>query len=444
LIIRRILVVACIALCVCGMAWAVSAQDSTRPAPPPTVAPPTPDAVETAIAILERAERNNDRAIEQANNTLNTANGFLSFVQAVTSVAAIFAAIAGYVGFVRLQTLEKKVSQATEAFETEIKQKRTELETLRREVELRLDTLRDELRQSAQKIREDNDKSTQEQSRHNANANTALALLPLGERQYRAQDYQGAISTYQRALDLDRQNPITHYRLAYVYTQAAMLDEALPNLQRALEITPDFAPALANMGYIYRRKAEKQPVGLERDTMMNEAEKCLLRALTLSPKLIDEDGESWWGSLGGLYRRRHQIDEALHAYRQAAEVTPYSSYPYTNLALLYLEKQDREQMLQTYRRVEYLAARLVNAQVDNYWAYSDLLVARMALGKYDEASITLETIVNTPSISSPYMIETLIDTLIRLQKVMSEEERAQMQRVIQYLQNHPRVQQTKG
>ncbi|MBK9751093.1 MAG: tetratricopeptide repeat protein [Chloroflexi bacterium] len=256
--------------------------------------------------------------------------------------------------------------------------------------------------------------SLERQRKATEQATLALSLLPLGERQYRAQDLQGAADTYMRALKLDEDNPLIHYRLGYVYVQSGQLSDAERHLQQALSIDPEFHLAMAALGYVYRRIGDKLPEGLERDEMLNKAEAHLIKALRLSPKLVDDDSESWWGSLGGLYRRRGQIDQAIYAYEQAAKVTPHSSYPFSNLAMLYMGRHNREQMLQTFRRVERLARGEVQAEVDNYWAYADLLTSRLALGKIDEAEDALTSVFDLASASSPYALEALVDTLTRL------------------------------
>jgi tetratricopeptide (TPR) repeat protein len=89
--------------------------------------------------------------------------------------------------------------------------------------------------------------------------------------------------------------------------------------------------------------------------------------------LVDDDGEAWWGSLGGLYRRRGQTEQAIKAYERAAEVTPHSSYPFSNLAMLYMRTKDHESMMKMFKRVERIAHAETQAEVDTYWAYADLL-----------------------------------------------------------------------
>jgi len=421
---RRILCVGILLLAIGLAAAMVNAQEAT---PEPT-SNPVIEAAEAAAARAEHAADEAERSAGEAARYANDGSNFLGIFESVGTAIGVFtgavipflAIVAGFVGLNRLNSAQNELEEARERFEKEISARQAELVKLRDELEASADQLRLELKQTGSEQREDSAKAT-----------LALALLPLGERQYRAQDYKGALDTYQRALELDNDNPVTHYRMGYVYTQSGELEEAVQHLTRSLEIAPDFAPALAALGYVYRRIGEKMAKGIDRDSMLNQAESKLLQALKISPKLIDDDGESWWGSLGGLYRRRGQIDEAIAAYSQAAEVTPHSSYPFSNLALLYIQKSDREGMLRTYKRVERLAAGEVQAEVDNYWAYADLVVARLALGK--SVDDILDTAIGTAPVDSPYTLDSLLDTLGRLSGVLNPDEQVPVKRVMTHI-----------
>lgn len=390
------------------------AQDVT-PTPFPTIAVPQqfamPDALATqvfenaekAANAAEDSQRYAEEAASQVSTQLDTANDLLGLFQNVTAVSGILipllALVGALVGINRLNEAQKELEDAKNRLEQEMSEKRDEL----------------------QRVREDLEVSARLQRENAAKTNLALSLLPLGERQYRAQDYTGAISTYRRALELDPDSVVTHYRLGYVYTQSGSLEEAQNHLTRALEIEPDFGPALACLGYVNRRIGEKMPQGIEREQKLNYAESLLLEALAASPKLIDEDGEAWWGSLGGLYRRRGQINEAINAYAKAAEATPHSSYAHSNLALLYAQVRDVEQMLRTYERVEQLAWGEVQGKIDNYWGFADLLTARLALGKVQGAEEALVAVFRTAPVESPYAFESLLDTLKRLQLALGDD-----------------------
>ncbi len=400
----------------------IMAQED-QPAPPVETDDPALRAEEAALRaeeILAEAEAvlEETRIIkEEAGNAFETASSMFGLFEAMSGavglVVPFLAVVAGLLGLGRLENAQNELRKAREQFEEDIRLK-----------EGQLDKLREELQASAAEQREIAGK-----------ASLALALLPLGERQYRAQDYKGALDTYERALRLDPNNPIIHYRMGYVFTQSGELERAEYHFTTSLELDPEFSPSRVARGYVYRRMGDKlQSDNIERDIMYNKAEENFLHGLREATKLIDEDGESWWGALGGLYRRRGQISQAIMAYRRGAEVTPHSSYPFSNLALLYMQTRDRDQMLDTYKRVEQLAWNEVQADVDNYWAYADLIVSRLALGKVKQTEDILETALSTAPVDSPYALESLLETLQRLAEVVDPRDRAPIEHVVSYIE----------
>ena len=398
-----------------AVVFVTAGQEETSPEPDAPTAAELQQLVEQAQEAAERAEEaagDAEVAVERADTALNHANDLFGLFEAMSGavglVVPILAIVAGVIGFRRLENANNELREAREKFERELEQRNVQLDALNRELE-----------ETAQKQREEATK-----------ASLALALLQLGERQFKAQDYQGALDTYSRALSLDSHNPITHYRMAYVYVHSDQFENAEHHLERSLELDPQFMPAVATRGYVYRRMGDRMEPGLEQDIMYNRAEENFLSALKVYPKLIDEDGESWWGSLGGLYRRRGQIDQAIYAYEQCAAAVPRSSYAYSNLALLYGQKQQLDKMIDTYAKVEKLAYSEIQADVDNYWAYADLVTARIAQGKVEETWAILDTAVNTAPIDSPYTLNILIDTLERLKNTLGPQSAERIDPVI--------------
>lgn len=247
-----------------------------------------------------------------------------------------------------------------------------------------------------------------------------MSLLPLGDRQYRAKDLAGARETYERALRLSPHNPAILYRMGYIQCQRGELAEAEAYLTQSLDVDPSFRPALATQGMVLRRRGEILPAGKERDAQLREAESRLRQALEGAPRLLDEDGESWWCTLGGLYRVQNRIDLAADAYQQAARITPYSSYPLGNLALYRGLKGDYDGMIQTYREVERLARMQAQANPEDYWAYADLLVARLALGKIQEAESILNVVLDIMPEEMVYAGPSLLAILERLLALVPE------------------------
>lgn len=407
--------------------WAQGGDD----APPPPV-PDLEARIDELETLLERAEDAANRAEdaastsaeaeEAAGGAVDLAFNLLGLFEAMSFIVTIVGGAAAIFGVTRLVQAQSQLTEARKEVEEELRlyRERFEQEIVQREQQL------DALRQNLEGIADN-------QRRATSNALLAQAFLPLAERQYRAQDYPGALDTYHRSLELAPNNPVIHYRLGYVYTQSGDLNQAEHHYQQAMTLAEDFAPAIAGLGFVTRRLAERMPEGMEKQQAFNRAEELLLRALTISPNLVDDDGESWWGVLGGLYRRRDQIDQAIHAYDQATKVTPHSSYGFGNLALLYLRKHNREEMVKTYARVERLAAAEAAAEVDNYWGHADLLVARVALGKFKEAWDVLPTTLEISPPDSPYTLNGLVETLQNLEAVLEPEKTPKINEMIDHI-----------
>lgn len=412
----------------------VAAQTPDAPVTPADAALRAEAAAQNAESAAQNAQdaaENAQAAADAGAQAVDYAFNLLGLFEALGIVITVVGGVAGLVGFSQLLSARRELTAARERIEQEIDQYKQQVATEISHREAELDALRDTLRQEA-----DNER------RLTSNALLANALLPIGERQYKTGDYEGALNTYNRALELDPQNPVVHQRIGYVYTHSGQLEQADYHYQCAIDREPDFAPALAGLGFVYRRMAEKLPdSSIERTQLMNRAEDYLLQGLKISPKLVDDDGESWWGVLGGLYKRRGQIDDAINAYRRAMEVTPQSSYGAGNLAMLYMRKNDRERMLETYKQVERIAEKEADQEQGNFWGYADLVVARYALGKVEAAEEALPIALQIAPADSPYMLDGLIDTLQDLMPVLDPAERPAIERAIERIRNHRLAQQ---
>jgi tetratricopeptide (TPR) repeat protein len=381
--------------------------------------------------------RESDFILDRAEQAVDLAFNLLGMFEALSLAITIGGVIITVFGLNRFSTASNELEEARKLVERELEDARNRFESAIVQREAELNVMRKELEQEVQDDRQ-----------RTADALLANALIPLGERQYKTSDYKGALSTYERALELDPLNPVINQRLGYVYTQTGDLEKAKMHYERAIEREKDFAPALAGLGYVYRRFGENIGAELnkgsftedirlhktiERDQMLNRSEDLLLQALDLSPKLVDDDGESYWGILGGLYKRRGQIDQAIDAYKKVTEVTPQSSYGYGNLALLYQKKNDRAAMIKTYERVEQIASKEAVAEAGNFWGYSDLIVSSFATGKMEQAKNALPIAISIAPMDSPYMLQGLTDTLRELENFLEAEKLPEIEEAIAVL-----------
>jgi len=220
-----------------------------------------------------------------------------------------------------------------------------------------------------------------------------LRLMQLAQDQYQHNDYHNALDTLEEALRLARANLMddVHFEFARVYLRLDDLDAAEDHLNKALQLNPKHVRALIASGDLYREKSKQATEPGEKKMWLTKAEGQFQSALNERKDLLDGSGESVWASLGGILRRKDQIDEAIAAYREAAAVKR-SSYPYVNLGLLYMQKNDFVHMRENFGLVELFAQSRVNQNAGDEWAHNDLFTARVVLGKVDEARASLSYI----------------------------------------------------
>lgn len=362
---------------------------------------------------IAQAQDPNTVILEQSVAILNSVQTTMIIVVLIIAVLVL---VGGLVTFMRLRQLDR-IAREQRTKLAEMHALYRELQGARKRTENALNMLSgksDELNNTRFEI----DATLKDAL---ARMTQAVALLPMGETQYRAQDYGGALETYRRAAEMDEGNPLVHYRAGYTATQVNQLDRAMQHLNRALDIDPEFAPALAALGYLYRRLAEVQESDEKARThLLNEAERYLREALTQQRRLLDEDGEAWMGTLAGVYRRRRQFDQAIKVYTEATEITPFASYPYASIALVYADKGDHTQMIKNYERVEWRARNEISARPTNPWGHANLLLARLALGR-DEKLIEEEftlTFLSLPK-DVAFVMMTLVSSLRRLEWALS-------------------------
>src|SRR5690606_5708247 len=146
-------------------------------------------AVEQAQAAAEEARR----YAEDASNYLGIFESVGVAIGVFTGIVVpVLAIIAGFTGLSQLREARRELSDARERMELELQALRDKLAREMQDKQAELDALKKELEDSAHDERVRSDQAT-----------LALSLLPLAERQYRVNDYQGALHTYHRALELD-------------------------------------------------------------------------------------------------------------------------------------------------------------------------------------------------------------------------------------------------
>ena len=339
-----------------------------------------------ALRIDRRYELEVDDGVtsQDAEAILERANEAAAFADSVLSFMEVTAAVIGIIAVIGAWMLRNSIQRSIDESREFIHQTETRLDKREKELNDLEASLTDQLKQGIEQTKKDFGKVQQQAN----DSFRVLSLLVLAEQQVRAHNVDTAIRTLQTAYALDSDSQATNYLLGYLYTLRKRPDEAIERLEHALRQEPGFAPAIAALGLALRRKGDamKAPEQrAERDRLWAEAEAKLLEALSVDSRLTDAEGESYYGTLGGLYRRQQRHQAALEAYEKARHVTPNSSYPINNLAALSKHQGQDDEAARYYQMVLKTAALKLDDDPLDYWTRADYAQARLVLGEPEAA-----------------------------------------------------------
>jgi tetratricopeptide (TPR) repeat protein len=361
-----------------SLAWLpAAAQEPTgTPGPAPT-APSAPSA--SPDDILAAA----NKASADANQAVNLVNSMLSFIQVAGVIGTILAALsAAAFGYTGLRTISE--------YRGELNKARAELDEMRARLEAETAEVRG---QGNRAIR-------------------ALSLMQLGEQQLESRNIKAALRVYREAYDLDPENRAINYFLGELYIQDRDIEKGIHHLELALSGGEDYAPAEAALAYALRLQGDRAKDPNERNLRYSEAENRFLKALKSDPAVRDINGESVYGVLGGLYKRQNRIADAIRCYEEAARITPQSTYPVVNLAMLLFMDGRLDEAKEYFRRSAAMSSRLLEANPADYWTRLDLTTAQLVLGQVDEAKRNLTSATRQLQSVSP--LEIFLGDLHRL------------------------------
>jgi tetratricopeptide (TPR) repeat protein len=259
---------------------------------------------------------------------------------------------------------------------------------------------------------------------------TTAALLNEARREFEANNYGGARQTLELAQTYSHDTLLdnVYYTLALVHSRLSHENEAEEYLQRALQYNPRHVESLIYLGSLHRRQADRTPDVNKREKLLADAETRFREVLDLQPDMLDGEGESVWGSLGGVLKRRGKVDEAILAYTRASNVKR-SSYPYNNLGLLYLEKGDKRRMQENFKLVELFTRNKLLFNPADEWVHNDHFVAKIVLENTKEAEEALSTLL---MIAPEKALHSLNDTLKSLKAVKGFKFKPEVKRYITY------------
>jgi len=322
--------------------------------------------------------------LERANDAVNFTDSVLSFLEGASVVLGAFIALGAWMLRNSVQDQIATIRAENDLTQRRLAEREASLSKLEGDVRKHLD---DALAITQREIEDAGQRADR--------SFRLLNSLVLAEQQVRAHNHASALNILHDAFKLEPDNYAINYLLGYLYSLRREYDRAIQHLEDSLAQEAGFAPAIAALGLALRRKGDSlsaEDERAQRNEYWSQAEMRLLNALRLDPHLTDAEGESYYGSLAGLYRRQGRYADAIDAYRRAEQITPTSSYPLINLASLYWHQGATEQAHAYFERVHDVARLKLDTNPLDNWARADFAQALAALGQRDEALRQFESV----------------------------------------------------
>ena len=155
-----------------------------------------------------------------------------------------------------------------------------------------------------------------------------------GEISLKQGDLYQAEAFYQKALEIEPNDPENHSKLGDISKQRGDLDQAEAFYQQALEIRPNAPQNHYKLGEISRQRGD-----------LNQAEAFYRRALEIGPHSSEN-----YSKLGDISQQRGDLNEAEAFYRRALEIEPNTPAVLSGLGDISQQRGDFNQAVVFYRR----------------------------------------------------------------------------------------------
>jgi protein O-mannosyl-transferase len=271
-------------------------------------------------------------------------------------------------------------------------------------------------------------------------------LLALGVLTWRqGRTYQSEETLWRTTITRNPDAFLAYTRLGYILLQKGQLDEATNQLQKALEIQPDYEGIYNNLGYVFLKKGqadeaieqfrkilESHPnnpgayynlgIAFAQKGQVDEAITQYQKALERQPYYADAHY-----NLGIALAQKGRVDEAIAHYQRALEIQPDDPKVYNNLGIAFAQKGLADQAIAQFRKA-------VAIQPDNPKVYNNLGNAFLHDGRLDEAIVQFRKAV---AIQPDYIDARRNLGLALAQKGLVDEAIAQYQEVLRFKPDDP-------
>ncbi len=237
-------------------------------------------------------------------------------------------------------------------------------------------------------------KLVEEQKQELYKTREALIYMSSGDQLLSQKQVTEALEDFKKAKNLLPKDPHLNYVLSNYFLDVGDYNTAIAALNDAqFRDVVDQAKVQRKLGLAYRHRWED----LKRDQDFDLALQYLKDAAISNP-----NDSKTFTLLGGLYRRKHEYDEALHWYDRARHIDQApSSYTLGHIAtLLWFQGKVSEARKYFYETEAAATALIKKRPSEVYWYYFDLGLTQLVAGKIDAAKLSYEKAIQMTPFTS--------------------------------------------
>ena len=263
-------------------------------------------------------------------------------------------------------TLEGRIYTQVDNYEEEYKKLKVELEDVS-DKEKPLNESEEELKENIEKLDERTKRS--ESERQKLEQMTAWDYNRRGIRSYDLGEYENAILSYEKAINLKPDYAIAYYNRGCVNTKLGESERAIADYSKAIELKPDLAEAYNNRGYTYKK--------------IGESEKAIAdysKAIELKPDLAEV-----YNNRGNAYDRLGESEKAIADCSKAIELKPDYANAYNNRGKIYTGIGESEKAIADYSKAIELKPDYANAYNNRGYTYDGIGESEKAIADYSKA-----------------------------------------------------------
>jgi len=177
-----------------------------------------------------------------------------------------------------------------------------------------------------------------------------------GEKYFAEGKYREAAIQYSNAIQIDPRFAQAHYEMSQVYLRLGDKQRAFPELQRAVELSPNNYPAITDMANIL--VSARNPDGTAPPEYLKQAEPYLKQLRDAQPNK-PETHEAW----ANYYSAQKDVYGAINEMEQAIRLDPSRSESYIALAVFQLSTNQLDKAEANFQQAVKVDPKSMNAQV---------------------------------------------------------------------------------